>query len=247
MNRNLQSKIKSIVAEINESESTSDDDYTRQQSCDLLTNTVAVIPPFNQQRYDTRLQSHNNNYLSTENTSQEFTMFPNASTQIQRKQRGNTLNFNRAPSPNIFDRRNQFPPKPIVASQSRSYEDLSIHSLRKKLTNDSGTGESIIIPADAPYSTPTSYDIVRVFGQKNTVLMRNRYEFDQSKVDQYVNRKIKHPKPPIIKPKKIADNPNGKKGVLSGLPKKFSKSSLNTEFPYSPIVRHHSSSDHTND
>ncbi|CAF4083969.1 unnamed protein product, partial [Rotaria magnacalcarata] len=227
--------------------STFDDDYKRKQSCNSLTSFDAITPPFNQQRDDTGLQSHGNNYLSTENISREFTMFPNASTQLQRKQRGDTLNFTRAPSPNIFGKRNQLPPRPIGASISRSHEDLSINSLRKKLTNDSGTGESIIIPIEAPYSPPTSYDTVRVFGQKNTVLMRNRYEFDQSKIDQYLNRKDKHLKPPTSKPKTPVDKPNGKKGILSGWSKKLSKSSLNNEFPYSPIVRHHSSSDHTSD
>ncbi len=105
---------------------------------------------------------------------------------------------------------------------------------------------------------PLHFEVVPIFGQDEVVaLMANRYEFDQTKIDEYLRRKRKNfPKsifskqsPPTTETRldnngastNITKSPTKKSSSILQLFRRKSKQSSTDEIFIQPIVRHHSS------
>ncbi|CAF2915962.1 unnamed protein product [Rotaria sp. Silwood2] len=192
----------------------------------------------------------NNNYASLENMCDTSIPLSTQSTSLQRKRWNIHNELLRSHSPDPYRKRNEQPCKPIALRPSCSLDDMTRIKLTTKLTDDSGTGESIPINSTPITPSPIHFEIVPIFGQPKRVLMANRYNFDQKKIDEYLNRKCKsNTRLTTNKPttRHNSNDNSSKKLFKSFFPrfKKPSKSSLTDAITNEPMVRHHLSEDQT--
>ncbi|CAF1068383.1 unnamed protein product [Rotaria sordida] len=192
-----------------------------------------------------RDRSLNNNHISSEKIREKSTSSSYQSSHIQLRHRSNSSELLHSHSPNHNDNRNEQPFHPIGLRPSYSLENISHSKLNTKLTNDSGTGESILISPTPIPSPLIHYEIVPIYGQQKRVLMANRYNFDQKKIDEYIikykyktNTKSTTLKQTNRQPSTDNSSNNLFKNLLSRL-KKSPKSSLNVLTMTEPLVRHH--------
>lgn len=77
-------------------------------------------------------------------------------------------------------------PVPLGHRRSQSVGQLPSSQLHVKLTDDSGTGDSLDPLPLRP--TPKHYESVPIYEQDTSALISNRFDFVQSKVDEYRRR-----------------------------------------------------------
>ena len=118
---------------------------------------------------------------SSKEKSQSLTLLHSASTDTQPHVDDTLLHF-------ISSSAHHHKSQSKTPKLSQSYDNFSLPEFKPRLTNDSGTGDSIY-RSNLRLSNPSHYDVVYVFGQSRTVLMANRLDFDGRKVDEYRRRK----------------------------------------------------------
>lgn len=187
-------------------------------------------------------------YLLPENSSRNSNYLAFATPQLTRKSQFTDLFLNNEDSPSVPGIQNQNNLSPIENIRSRSFEIIPNQALAQQLTNDSGTGESLILPIDQHHTTNTNYDTVRIFGQGTKASICNRYEFDQSLVDDYIKRKYKiAPMPPMKPSTHSPSHSGGRFGRWLDRITKSSKPSRNISVVSLPLVRHHPSNEQTDE
>jgi hypothetical protein len=95
----------------------------------------------------------------------------------------------RSPSPDLYRRVTIEHQIPLGLHKSQSADNLSLSSLKGKLTGDSGTGGSMGLLPAVTSTNPIHYEVVPIHGRQITALMAHRFIFDQSKIDEYLQQK----------------------------------------------------------
>ncbi|CAF1199313.1 unnamed protein product [Rotaria sp. Silwood1] len=226
-------------------------------------NSSSNIDP-SRQTITTSYQSHNtviyrsnnninNNQISSENIcDKSISSAYEFSSHTTYKNSIGSTDIIRSHSPEPFSNQKTPSFKPIGLRPSCSLNGISRIQLDPKLTDDSGiyATPATSTPISSPILSPSiQYEIVPIVGQQKRVLMANRYNFDQKKIDEYLNQKLKkNPKLTNVRQasgQSSAGNSPTKpfKNIFSFFKKSSKTSSPPDVLISQPIVRHHSSAD----
>ncbi|CAF1591343.1 unnamed protein product [Rotaria sp. Silwood1] len=225
-------------------------------------NSSSNIDP-SRQTITTSYQSHNtvihrsnnninNNQISSENICDKSISSAYEFSRTTYKNSIGSTDIIRSHSPEPFSNRKNPSFKPIGLRPSCSLNGISRIQLDPKLTDDSGiyATPATSTPISSPILSPSiQYEIVPIVGQQKRVLMANRYNFDQKKIDEYLNQKLKkNPKLTSVRQasgQSSAGNSPTKpfKNIFSFFKKSSKTSSPPDVLISQPIVRHHSSAD----
>ena len=151
---------------------------------DASTQTLATD---DQSRPTTALINSQKAYHSSTGLCQRSTMYNSLSPFTRSKY--SHFNFN-LPSPSVETRElptSESCPVRLGSRRSQSVGHLPGNRLNVKLTDDSGTGDSLDpLPLRA---TSKHYESVPIYEQDTSALISNRYDFIRSKVDEYRRQK----------------------------------------------------------
>lgn len=195
--RNRQFPKTSIVKEMNiddslESLHSNENSVQRLSPPSPNMNTSSRIISFDHKSDDiTTHTSYRNSQRLTDNMGSDWTLYDHQSPHTQHKEWKTSTEIFNTYSPNPYRKKNNLLAKPAGLRPSCSLDDISRINLVYKLTDDSGKGESIRITSTPISSQRVQYERVPVYGQQKRVLIANRYNFDQEKVDDYLGRKYK--------------------------------------------------------
>ena len=157
---------------------------TATKKTDASTQTLAMEP---QDRSNSLLINSRNVFQSSDRLYQRSTMYNSLSpmTRCRNKQFSRDALFSSSKSRNLPT--SESCPVPLGYRRSQSVGQLLSNQLHVKLTDDSGTGDSLDpLPLRA---MSKHYESVPIYEQDISALISNRYDFVQSKVDEYRRRK----------------------------------------------------------
>jgi hypothetical protein len=240
----------------------SDDEYNHQISSSSINTSKQTITTQCQHNIITintgSDDDDDNNNISSETIDQNSNFISPQSSSAASNYRYFSCEKYRLPSPSPCRKAEERQHISTTLRPSCSLNDLSHSSLQEKLTGDSGTGDSVEHLPIVTSTQPLHFEVVPIFGQDQVVaLMANRYEFDQTKIDEYLRRKRKNfPKslffkqsPPTTETRRenngastnITKSPTKKSSSVFQRFRRKSKHSPTDEIFIQPIVRHHSS------